>query len=476
MTRKSGMVAGAAVAVIALAGVWAGRTQTRYQRVVSALPPVPDLAALPGAFADALLGADARARGWRSAPQGLGELAQLYHANGRYPEAIACYDALEQLEPRDARWPHLHAAISADFGRLDEALPLRERAVALAPDYLPARLRLGDVLLKANRATDAVRAYEEVLRRDPSNPYALLGLARCDLTTNQWERARDRLQAAIAQHPGFIGGLSLLATVSEHLHDPATAEALRATIGRREFSDIPDPWLDALNDVCFDPYRLSVAAAVADAAGNRPTALELLDRAIALAPKTASYRRQAGQMLVNDQNFMAARPHLEKAVELNPADSDAWQLLINALRGLHQPDAAFAALQTALGHCPRSPSLHLELARYLQSTGQLDAAAGEFRRGYELRPSEASPLVELAGVYFALHRNDAALESLQKALERQPDHPMALATLTFYAISQRDEAAALARWAQVKRQPKTPGEVVQGLRAAYRQQFGRDLP
>ena len=61
------------------------------------------------------------------------------------------------------------------------------------------------------------------------------------------------------------------------------------------------------------------------------------------------------------------------------------------------------------------------------------------------------------------------------ALERQPDHPMALASLMFFAVSQNDEAAALRRWPQVRR-AKTPPEVVEGLRQVFAQQFGRTLP
>jgi tetratricopeptide (TPR) repeat protein len=462
-------------AVLVAGGSWFAYTHVVRQRVIAAaLPAFP--AGLGTELTAALADAETEALSWRHGPAGLAQLAALYHANGHYPEAIACYEALLRLAPAEARWPHLLAGIYADFGQLDAALPLRQKAVALALDYLPARLRLGDVLLKTNRTAEAAAAYDEALRRDPNNPYALLGLARCDLAKDDWSRARARLEAAVAAQPDFIGGLSLLVTVAEHFGDHATANTLRTTIGRREFTDVPDPWLDALADACYDPYRLSVAAAVASAAGDRTTALARLDRAIVLAPRNGAYHRQAGQMLLNDRNHAPARAHLEQAVALNPADADAWVYLLQALRGLGQENAAVEALQRALRHCPESPSLHLESARWLKATGRLAESAAEFEYACRLRPSAASPYVELASVYFALHRDADALRALEQALERQPGHPMALATLTFHAISQGDDATALARWAQVRAQPKTPPEVVRGLRQAYRQKFGRDLP
>ena len=107
---------------------------------------------------------------------------------------------------------------------------------------------------------------------------------------------------------------------------------------------------------------------------------------------------------------------------------------------------------------------------------RMDEAITEFRQACQLRPSEASPLVELATAYLAVGRTDDGVATLDLALERQPDHPTALATLAFVDISKNDEAGARRRWEQIRRQPKTPPEVVQSLRQAFAQQFGRQLP
>ena len=203
-----------------LGGGWYGwQLHARRAVVLRHLPVSPRLDTRSAALGDSLAAAEARARSWRHATAGLVELSRLYHANGYYPEALLCYAGLAAVEPLNARWPHLQACIISDFGRGDEALPLREKAVALAPDYIPARLRLGDILLKGNRLTDAAKSYAAVLDHAPGDPYALLGLARCDLAANDWAKARERLQAALAKTPDNIGVLSLLVTVSEHLGD-----------------------------------------------------------------------------------------------------------------------------------------------------------------------------------------------------------------------------------------------------------------
>ncbi len=404
--------------------------------VLRHMPAAPGPDALTAVLADHLVEAEGRARSWSKAADGLAELSRLYHANGFYPEAILCYQGLQRIEPRNARWPHLHGALLADFGRLDEALPLRQRAVALAPDYLPAQLRLGDILLKANRPAEAARAYADALKRDSANPYALQGLARCA---------------------------------------PATGNTIRRDNDNHPFPEAPDPWLDELVNDCFDAYRLSVAAAIASAAGERQRGLALIDRAVALAPQTASYRRGAAQIMRADGNHEGARRHLEQAVNLDPADSDAWLLLVDTLRHLDQDQAARGALQRGLAHCPQSAGLHLVLAQQLSADGRIPEAILEFGISANLNPADAAPLVEMADLCFATNRIDEGLRALRRALEREPGNPLALTSLTFYHILTNDETAALRHWQEIRRQTRTPPLMLEKLRQAYRQQFDRDL-
>ena len=129
----------------------------------------------------------------------LGELSRLYHANGFFAEACQCYQALLQADGADPLWPYRFATIVAGYGQLADALPLLRRAVSLAPDYIPARIRLGDTLLKMNQKAEAGAAYAAVLDREPNNPYALLGLARLDVDAGRWAEARERLEVVVRE-------------------------------------------------------------------------------------------------------------------------------------------------------------------------------------------------------------------------------------------------------------------------------------
>jgi tetratricopeptide (TPR) repeat protein len=463
------------VMVLACAVFLAQRKIKIHTLVLTGIPARPAMVGFPG-LDDALLQGEESARSYLHSLSGLVALSRLYHANGFFDESIQCYRVLSRIEPESARWDHLQANILAGFGRLDEALPLEQRAVHLADTYIPARLRLGDILLKLNQTTPAVETYRQVLERDHDNPYALLGLAKCALTVKDWATARENLRKCISVHPAFIGGMSLSATVAEHFGDQVEAARLREEIGRKEFSDLPDPWLDDLLSDCYDPYRLSVVATVAKMVGDLSKAKSLLERATVLAPENSSYHRQLGLLLSQGIDSEAARRELERAVSLAPRDVDAWLLLYQLLTKLGDTSAAARAITNGLLSCPDSASLHLEQARRWNTSGHPTQAAAEFREAYRLNPSEAQALIELASTLFGLGQEDEALASLRLALEKQPENPMALSTLTFYYISHGDETEALAWWQHVRHQPRTLPRTVEALQQAFRQHFGHDLP
>ena len=457
--------------VLGLAGI-AGWLGWRWLAVTSGIPARSPSSLRPE-LADELLAAEKNARSFLHPVAGLAQLSRLYHANGFYPETLQCYATLQRLQPREARWLHLPASILAGFGRVDEAIPLWQHAVELAPDYLPAQIRLGDSLTKSNRGADAERVFEESLRRTPDNPFALLGLARLDIMRGNWPSARTRLESAIRTHPDFIGALSLLVAVHEHDGRQDEARGLQQRLAGREHRDIVDPWLESLAEYCYDPYRLGVAAALANVAGDGATARHLLERAVALSPDDAAYRRLLGKLVSAQKDYATAREQLEKAVTLAPDDSEAWRLLVEALLESGATADADRTLRAGLAACPQSGALHHLFGRRLAATGRNEQAIVEFQRAKQLRPSEVHPYIELAQVYFRLQRIEEGVAEMRGALAVQPGHPLALQVLARDAIVRGDEPAARQWFQELGRQPRVPAADLAVIQREYAQRFGR---
>jgi len=464
------LITGALSAMIGGAWWWQ-RATTAQGVVIAALPLGPEAGPLLAAFRDQLGAAEAAAHSFFMARAGLAKLSRLYHANGFLTEALRCYEGLELLEPAEPRWPHLHASILAGYGEIEPALVLWQRVVKLAPDYLPAQLRLGDCQLKSNRPTAAAATYAAVLHRDPKNPYALLGLARLDFKAQRWAQAQARLESVVEQS-NYTLGYDLIVTLYERTGQPERATALRGVNkASGAFRDPPDVWLDALMDDCFDPYRLALSAGFIARNGDPAQAVLLLERAIAYAPTDVPSRFQLGRLSVAQGNFSVAREQLEQCTRLAPEFADGWAHLSALQEQLGDASAAEQTLATGLRHCPASPGLHLMRARRAHKAGAIEQSIADYREAIRLRPTEAEASIELAYLLIKLGNFDEAVRLLQQSLAAEPAHPLALSTLTFHAILIGDEAAALQWFSQVRQQPRVPPEEVEKLRAAFQEKF-----
>lgn len=108
--------------------------------------------------------------------------------------ALADFEQALKLNPasRDALQNKAHV-LSEHRGGTEQSIQVLDRAVALYPDYVPARAGRGVLLARLGRREAALQDAEESLRRDttPANLYQVAGIYA--LTSQQKEE--DRLQA-----------------------------------------------------------------------------------------------------------------------------------------------------------------------------------------------------------------------------------------------------------------------------------------
>ena len=409
-------------ALLAMAAIGGNRWWHKFQTgqtLQSGLSSLPDLQAFPAELADRLRSVATRVHTGPQPLAALAELARLYQANDFVAEADRAYEALERADPQNPRWPHLHASMLASYGRLEEALPLLRRVVTLAPDYIPAQLRLADVLQKHNEPDEARKVSAGVLAREPANAYAQTQLK---------------------------GGENSL--------------------------ELSDPWFDELMGDCYDAYRLTVVAAAADKAGNRRTARTLLERALVVRPDFALAHQQLGVLLTSTGELTEARQHLERAVALVPGEPDNWAYLVRVLIQAGDMAEADRTLDRGIAVCPDAPGLHNRRAVRLTETRRYDEAIAEYRETIRLRPHEATARLELANLYLNLNRIQEGVEEVHRALVAEPDHPYALILLTSHAIKSGNEAEATEWFRTMRRQPRLLPEDIDPLAGDFQKRFG----
>ena len=110
-------------------------------------------------------------------------LALMERQAGRFAAALAAYDEAVRrgVSGPEEAWLNRGVIHADDLGRPDLALKDLEAALAIAPDWLPALLNLGNLHEDMGRREAAAQAYAQVLAVAPGHPVAMAraaGLAR----------------------------------------------------------------------------------------------------------------------------------------------------------------------------------------------------------------------------------------------------------------------------------------------------------
>jgi thioredoxin-like negative regulator of GroEL len=88
-----------------------------------------------------------------------------------------------------------------------QALAGYRRLTELVPGHDAYRLKFADALGQVGQSWNAAAQYECVLRRQPDNPDALLGLARCREEAHRLEEAQQLLNTLLRKQPEHVAAL-----------------------------------------------------------------------------------------------------------------------------------------------------------------------------------------------------------------------------------------------------------------------------
>jgi tetratricopeptide (TPR) repeat protein len=131
-------------------------------------------------------------------------LGNIYLMKRQYEKAIAEAQRGVALNPNGAD-AHAHLGMTLNFaGRRKEAIATLEKAIRLNP--FPPNwyvFTLGDAYCLMQQYEDAIAAYQAVLRRDPDDRRALIGLAAAYGASGRPEEARAQAARILRIEPTF---------------------------------------------------------------------------------------------------------------------------------------------------------------------------------------------------------------------------------------------------------------------------------
>ncbi len=403
-----------------------------------------------------------------------GELGNLYQANHFYDQAVPCYRMALDFDADNPRWPYYLAFIKQEKGENASVQDLLERTITLAPRYAPAILKLADSHFKTGETQKAQTYYKRRLALVPGDPYALLGLARMAIDGSEWKSAQAYLNQAVEKNPSFGPAHRLLATVHEHF---GRLVDMKASLNRAaqctRFRPAPDPWIDSLNDLCFDEDQLLVLGSKALTELNIEKASRFFYRARDLNPQNPQTHLALGRLCFMTSQLKKSRAFFQKAIHLDPKSDEAYfQLGVISRREGDLPESRKMFLK-ALDFHPDNANVYNNLGVTLLEMGDYKGARKALLKALEIYPEHMNARYNLGLALWSLGKTDRAIREYGNILNVKPNWAMVANSLAWVLATDpnkgnRNGPEAL-RWALVacKGGGRKKPEYLDTLAAAY---------
>jgi len=244
------------------------------RRAVAVAPSLPqasenlgNLLRLQGRFDDAMacyesaLKQDPR----RSMPLLL--MGRLLQERGDFDGAARFYEDARRLEPTSARCHVNYASLWADRGNFEEAARYYRAARGFDPGNVMAQHGLGLALLEQGRLDEAEACFREALRLDPNLAATWAGLARLQAERGEFDRSCESARSALAIEPKLPDAYCRLATNLKGRLPEAEFQVMEGLLDQKTLSDDTRASLHFCLAAVFDARGLySRAAALVETA------------------------------------------------------------------------------------------------------------------------------------------------------------------------------------------------------------------
>jgi tetratricopeptide (TPR) repeat protein len=314
---------------------------------------------------------------------------------GDLPAAIQDYEKLLRLNPKMAEVRVNLGAALADSGRFDDAIAQYRRALPDIADKNAVQLNIALAYYKKGDLAAASHEFGDLHQHQPENVQIAILLGDSEVRLGQGSEAAEMLapmEAANAGNPDF-----------EYVLGTALIQAGKRREGAQKLSELAERTQNP------DAYLLAGSTFLD--LNDYERARKNLEAALRLKPSLPHIYTLTGMARDDVGDQAAAETALREAVRQDTNDFNANLYLGSILYKRRAMDEAKPYLDRALALNPSSSMARYEVAIWNSKSGNYDEAAKELEQVTRTDPNWLEPHVELANVYYRLHRpQDGAKE------------------------------------------------------------------
>lgn len=443
-------------------------------------------------------------------------LANAHRLRNNLDEAVAVYLRLAELFPKNAQVPLFLGSVLLQQNKTNEARKSFEKALKLAPNYLPALEQVIALDLAHKQFSPALERIQQELERNPKAPelHILLAkayyekgetnsvekallrsieldpmhrepyllLARLYVQRNEHKQAIERLKGVIARDPRDVPALMLLGMIYNQLNNFTAAREMyeKALAVNPRFSpainNLAYLYSEHFNQLAkafdmaqrarilmpWDPSTADTLGWILFKREEYPWALSLLQESgdKLLSQPEVSYHLGMAQYMMGFET--QARLSLERAVQMNTdfTGRDACVRRL-AILAVDIASADLKSIEEQLSPHGDDPVALAKLAAAYEQSGHAEKARAAYEQALGLSPKNVSVMIKLAKLHSRQPKTRAkAMELARRARSLAPDEPSIAHALGVIAFDSGE--AAEMQWAHsllqesARKLPKDP--------------------
>lgn len=407
--------------------------------------PDVDRSAMQPQVARVLEEARLRVRDQPTSADAWGRYGSLLDAHMLAESAAACYRRARELDAQDIRWAYLlGTVVEAMDDSTEETLAPFKAAARINPNYAPVYHRMGEVLSRRGRLTEAVAAYERALAIDDSLAITHRSLGQVLVMLDQPADALPHLRRADELTPDDRSIVASLAQVHQRLGEHTQAQTCsRRSRDCKERVALPDAIKFEVRAMNISLEACRERALRAAEHGDVAAAIQSLAPCRDVRTDDPYFHYLLGLTYSQIQLHELAVSHLQRALSLKVEFASASMALATAYLALGRVADAEAPLRAAISANAQESTARARLGTVLARTGRSAEAILEFEAAAADRDLDDVAHFDWANALIQTGAADQAMVHYRIALERNPRHADAHYNLGVLLERSGDRAEAL---------------------------------
>jgi tetratricopeptide (TPR) repeat protein len=328
-----------------------------------------------------------------------------------------------------------------EAGQNEEALKFFQEALKKEPRIAEAYLYTALCYMKEGHFQEAELAFRKVVELEPRNPAGWEGLGDAAFKLSNHVEAESAYQTALKISPSasLYFRLGLVQRNLEKIDeayksfakafqlDPenlsACLELARTLMELSRYEEALQYVRGILIRHPQDVEALHLAGEIYEKTNRFSQALQAYEKALNIKPDFSKSRYKLGSLLEKQNRADQAILHLTKALETDPSNPDIYIKLGKLFLKENKEDEALVHLKQAANLNPNNPEVHKELGKLFMKKNDLEQATIQLEWTVALDPTDADAHGRLGQIYFRKNQTQHSIRAYKTAIQLDPYNP-----------------------------------------------------